>query len=39
MKYTIGMPFLGVYDSICKKAYIQSPIYNWQTHKEYQSNK
>lgn len=31
-----GMPFLGVYDSICNKAYIQSPIYNWQTHKEYQ---
>lgn len=32
----IGMPFLGVYDSIFNKAYIQSPIYNGQTYKEYQ---
>ncbi len=32
----IGMPFLGVYDSIRNKAYIQSPIYNRQTHNEYQ---
>lgn len=32
----IGMPFLGVYDSICNKAYIQSPIYNGRTYKEYQ---
>lgn len=33
----IGMPFLGVYDSICNKAYIQSPIYNEQTNKEYKN--
>lgn len=33
----IGMPFLGVYDSICNKAYIQSPIYNKQTNNEYKN--
>lgn len=33
----IGIPFLGVYDSICNKAYIQSSIYNGQTYKEYQN--
>ena len=33
----IGMPFLGVYDSICNKAYIQSPIYNEQTNNEYKN--
>lgn len=31
------MPFLGVYDSICNKAYIQSPIYNEQTNNEYKN--
>ena len=32
-----GMPFLGVYDSICNKAYIQSSIYNKQTYTEYKN--
>ena len=31
----LDMPFLGVYDSIRHKAYIQSPIYNGESYKEY----
>lgn len=29
------LPFFGVYDSISNKVYIQSPIYNYNTDKEY----
>lgn len=34
----IGMPFLGVYDSICNKAYIQSPLYNELTYSKYEND-
>ena len=34
----IGMPFLGVYDSICNKAYIQSPLYNKLTYSKYEND-